>query len=309
MSKKNVLPLLILILLLPSIAISEAPGNATGAFLDLGIGARPLSMGQAFCALAEDGNAFYYNPAGLINTKDAYVDLSYQKLALDRFLGNFSTGVNLYDDAAVALSVTHSQVMDIYRRDTNGEKQGNLKNGEEQITVSFMKVISEKAGIAANLKYVQKTISEVTAYSVGFDIGVYGEFIPNRLAGGFSVLNINTEYPWNTSDYYFDGITEDSKFPKKMRAGLAYFLPKLPVTLTLDALKTGKKSLSLHGGVEGHISENFALRAGLNHKKPTFGFGLSKRFGELTISLDYAYVIPKLEGISSSHIIDLKTEF
>ena len=33
--------------------------------LDLDLGARPLGMGGAFVAVANDGNAGYWNPAGL----------------------------------------------------------------------------------------------------------------------------------------------------------------------------------------------------------------------------------------------------
>ena len=35
------------------------------SFFDLGIGARPLAMGGAFVGLADDGNALFYNAAGL----------------------------------------------------------------------------------------------------------------------------------------------------------------------------------------------------------------------------------------------------
>jgi hypothetical protein len=44
---------------LPASAYFEKGGVA-------GIGARPLGMGGAFCTIADDSNAVYYNPAGLI---------------------------------------------------------------------------------------------------------------------------------------------------------------------------------------------------------------------------------------------------
>ena len=39
-------------------------GGAGAAFNDIGVGARPLGMGGAFVALADDGNAANYNVAG-----------------------------------------------------------------------------------------------------------------------------------------------------------------------------------------------------------------------------------------------------
>ena len=40
--------------------------SATGyAFLKLGVGVRPVAMGNAFTAMSDDGNAVFWNPAGL----------------------------------------------------------------------------------------------------------------------------------------------------------------------------------------------------------------------------------------------------
>ena len=36
---------------------------------------RPMGMGNAFAAIADDGDAFYYNPAGLTATKKFRLDL------------------------------------------------------------------------------------------------------------------------------------------------------------------------------------------------------------------------------------------
>lgn len=45
--------------------LSAAPVSSVAQIFDLGMGARPLAMGGAFVGLADDGNALYYNPAGL----------------------------------------------------------------------------------------------------------------------------------------------------------------------------------------------------------------------------------------------------
>lgn len=45
-------------------ALAETYSNAASIF-DLGMGARPFSMGSAFVGLADDGNAILYNQAGL----------------------------------------------------------------------------------------------------------------------------------------------------------------------------------------------------------------------------------------------------
>ena len=41
--------------------------TTAASFLDIGIGARSLSMGGAFVAIADDPTALYWNPAGSVN--------------------------------------------------------------------------------------------------------------------------------------------------------------------------------------------------------------------------------------------------
>ena len=54
----------VLLLLFAVSASSEQYSNVASIF-ELGMGARPLAMGGAFVGLADDGNALFYNPAGL----------------------------------------------------------------------------------------------------------------------------------------------------------------------------------------------------------------------------------------------------
>ena len=51
---------LIIGLIIPCVA-----GEYGASFLEIGVGAKALSMGGAFCSISDDGTAFYWNPAGL----------------------------------------------------------------------------------------------------------------------------------------------------------------------------------------------------------------------------------------------------
>src|SRR5580704_17462652 len=44
---------------------SSANGTTAAEFLQLGVGARALTMGQAYTAVADDATAVYWNPAGM----------------------------------------------------------------------------------------------------------------------------------------------------------------------------------------------------------------------------------------------------
>jgi len=49
---------------------NENAGTCVGQFLKIGAGARACGMGEAFCAVANDVNAIYWNPAGLMQVKE-----------------------------------------------------------------------------------------------------------------------------------------------------------------------------------------------------------------------------------------------
>ena len=57
------LPLLTLFGLILLLILPVTPGQA--AFVDIGTGARPMGLGGAFTALADDASALYYNSAGI----------------------------------------------------------------------------------------------------------------------------------------------------------------------------------------------------------------------------------------------------
>ncbi len=60
--KKSILAIAFCVLVTQS-AFSQ--GYSAASFLELGIGARAMAMGGAYVAVANDGSAFYWNPAGI----------------------------------------------------------------------------------------------------------------------------------------------------------------------------------------------------------------------------------------------------
>src|ERR1700755_701261 len=66
-------------------------------FLNIGAGARGLAMGGAQVASAEDGNAGYWNPAGLVNVIDN-PNISFMH-------AEYFAGIGKYDYLSAALPV------------------------------------------------------------------------------------------------------------------------------------------------------------------------------------------------------------
>ena len=58
----------ILSIIITGILFSQTNVATTGAsFLEIGSGAKSLSMGSAFVSVANDVSALYWNPAGIVN--------------------------------------------------------------------------------------------------------------------------------------------------------------------------------------------------------------------------------------------------
>src|SRR5690349_1619520 len=85
-------PRYFLTLLLLQVFICRPPAQA--AFEDPGWGARPVGMGGAFTAIADDSNAPLYNPAGIVQVQWHELSAMYAQLfsGLTLYSGNAATG-------------------------------------------------------------------------------------------------------------------------------------------------------------------------------------------------------------------------
>jgi hypothetical protein len=77
MMKKLIGFLLILILITPiqSFALNKL-GQTGFKFLDVGVGARPAAMGEAYTVISDDANAIFHNPAGIAQMEAKNFDMT-----------------------------------------------------------------------------------------------------------------------------------------------------------------------------------------------------------------------------------------
>ncbi len=280
---------LITVAVLATGAFAGSAGGAA-AYLKMGVSARALGMGEAFSAVADDASAAYYNPAGIGTLEKREIHTMHAMLSLDRKF-DFANYV-LPDPARKgvwAFSWTRFGVDEIPETRVDGagnpllDANGNVRifsyfsDVENSYSLTFGRKINDKRSYGGSLKMLRHSLFDSSANGFGLDLG--GRYKTNdRTHVGLVFKNLGASMKWSGGSNVKDTI------PVTAVAGVSYqWKPK--VLTALDLEKTGSEDFKVKFGVEGKVSENIALRAGVNNKKLSIGAG----FNSNEWRFDYAF--------------------
>jgi len=128
-----------------------AAAAANAAFFDMGQGARPVGMGEAFVAVADDANAMYYNVAGMTQVRMLSTTATYTGY-MDGLSDSFIAAVvPMYKYGAFGVSWLNMSAGSLYSENTF--KLGYAYNLNKSWTAG------------ASLKYMMKSYSTGDATS------------------------------------------------------------------------------------------------------------------------------------------------
>jgi len=284
-------------------------GGAVAAFNDIGVGARPLGLGGAFVALADDGNAANYNAAGLGYINAAHLSMT----TAQRFRGLIN-----YNHIGGVLPLrsigSFGASIGILNEDSEIYK-------EQTITVSYGKTFLQKfafglnlksfsthfyennESVSAHLKNNSQFFAHTAAADFSFDLGMMANPI-DSLTFGFSAENL---FPANVS---VSEVGEDL-VPQNIRVGLTYRLTTIAATTKQEALREVLKSglglfeigfrdgdRQIHAGAELWLNRMIGVRAGYSLKSGVnsatgiaLGGSVKLPIAALRLQLDYAFQI------------------
>lgn len=223
------------------------PGATGMTFLKLGIGARPVAMGNAFNAVSDDGNALFWNPAGLGTSSGLH--LTGTGMNLLGFVNYFALGslVPLGDYGGLGAGVSYLYAQDT-RYDDRGQELGTFTNSDLLISLGYAYPIMPSLAAGGTLKFIRSQLAEYDAYSFGTDLGIIFKPV-DYVHLGSSLRNLGTprkfvdqwEYP-----------------PTNLRNGVAFIFPIMASQLTIAS------DLSLYPDADPTISAGaeLALRLG-----------------------------------------------
>ena len=292
-------------------------GTTSAQFLKIGVGPRPIGMGGAYTASADDINSIYWNPAGLAGmySREAYFNhvdwISDVKLDYAGF-GIEVPGFGTLGASVAVLSMGNMLVRTVEQPEGTGEY---FDAGSLLLGLTYARNLTDEFSIGFNAKYINEYIWHESAISFAFDVGALykipflnefrigasiSNFGPKMQLAGRDITQITKTGAGDGNLINTDLELDQYELPLLFRIGVAVDAIKNSenrLTVAADAVHPNDNSEHVNIGVEYSWNEIFFLRGGYKslfevegEQGLTLGVGLYYRvIGSLQFKIDYAY--------------------
>ncbi|MFZ1946313.1 MAG: PorV/PorQ family protein [bacterium] len=300
-------------------------GTSSGAFLRIGLGARPAAMAGAFVAICNDVTACAWNPAGLVHLEASQVALSHISWPADISYSHACYGIPVRSlDGAVALqfgslSADLVETQEYYPYGTGRE----FTFSDWLFGVSVAKRFTDKfsGGIAA--KYVREDLGvEVggpTTNALVLDAGTQYKIGPRNLHLAVALMNFGPDMTpggsytkrttAGTADAEYQGYAPATEF----KFGVAFSpvtTASLESVVDVELCHPADNEETIRIGGEAVVMGTLAVRGGhdlnADELKTSFGVGLKTDILRRSTSLDYGVTLS--EHLGTVHRVSLTVD-
>ncbi|MCK4532275.1 PorV/PorQ family protein [bacterium] len=302
----------VLSIVYPVFCFANNAGSNAFTFLQIGEGAKPVAMGEAYVALANDVNAIYWNPAGLGLVTQQEITASYLKYIVDINSGHFGY-VRPMLAGGLGMGLTYldyGKIKETTSENPIGESSGYYRPSNVAMIISYGRKINNRFSLGMNMKGIYENIQRYTANGIAVDLGtMYKVSLVKDLIVGFTVKNLG----FQTKAF----IEETYDLPLSFNFGLGYGLNSRFFKLGLNFCKPQNGDINVNVGGEycwkelislriGHKSIGEDLKTGSSKDSLTglsTGLGLNMK----SYQLDYAFV--PFNELGDTHRISLGMKF
>jgi len=263
---------------LTAIFSSGDVGTTMYPLLKIGVGPRPVALGEAYVGLADDITAAYWNPSGLSDLKDLQFFISHHEWFMDirdEYFILGMPGLNGY----FTLTGVYSSIKDVEIWDETNMPLGTENLWSGIFSISHGRKLKDNLSLGFGIKIMYEDLYEESIYDFALDIGIKLILNENfQLGGAIRDLSYKTEIP---SIVKIGGCYQGIK---RLKMVLDFTLPSDNVPY-------------LNAGIEFNINPFISIRSGwrsgpYNISNLGWESGFTTGFGikYAGINLDYAFV-------------------
>lgn len=306
---------IVFVLILSTTAVwSQAVRKYSNEFLNIGVDAASLAMGNAVTATSGDVNSGYWNPAGLISLEDNELALMHASYFANIALYDYAAFAKPLDDrSALAISLIRFGVDDILNTtqliDANGNIDYNrirlFSTADYALTLSYAREMPVQGlNMGANVKIIRRVIGDF-ASSLGFGLDFGLQYNSKNWKFGLMARDITTSVnTWSINEEAFATISDavegqNQELPEtlevtlpKLQLGIAHnweinydYTLKAEVDLlmrftqTNDIISSSSVSATPAAGIEFGYTGIVFLRAGVGNFQEITQLDGSNRIG------------------------------
>ena len=289
-----------------ALSVSKGFGGSNAlVFLQNGMGARPVGMGNAFVSIADDINAIYWNPSGLTQLKNVEFSAMHSSLFSD---------IVKYDMLSLALPIKNGLTLGAGLfslnidniRYTYVDSLGNpvptetyFKDSENALFLSVAKTINSKLSVGANIKIIYHNLYNYSAFGAGGDLA----FLYRPAA--------NLKIGFNAQNVFFSGLQFRSDGAKNiaypsLNLGVSYaFREKIRAAVCVEKnLYTNLFKYS--SGVELDLIRFLSVRTGLEMGR--LNGGVTFKLYKYQLDYSYSYAFSAI-NLGNSHRLSMIVRF
>ena len=312
MTRQHAILMTMLALFLRGAFALGSAGTEGASFLDIPVGADPAAMGSAYTALATNGYAPVWNPAGLASLNDnevagqhlAYLEsINYEFLS---FVHPFAADKESPLHKGIGFSAQYLGSGDITRTiaDSNGNylgDDGSFSSHYASYNLSYGQDLTERWAVGATGKWINASIDEVSANAFALDLGtMYRATDKLHLAG--TITNMGTSLKF---------LSDGDPLPLAFHAAAAYE-PMSHWLLSGEGVYERNGVGSVHFGTQWRPIEAVALRLG--YKTDTLKglspiAGLTTGIGLDVLGSEFAYAWAPYGDLGNAQYFSLLIHF
>ncbi|MES2201818.1 MAG: PorV/PorQ family protein, partial [candidate division FCPU426 bacterium] len=277
-------------LMLAPVALTAGPelvGTTSAAFVKLGSGSRPASLGEAYVALADDASGISYNPAGMSQMLTSEIQATHTEWFQGLRYENMNAVFSLGDGGMVGATFNFLSIPSLTRTEQindgpdpalNFVATGEFTPYDMQAALAYSRPLYPGILAGANLKVLSQNIDDRSTLGLGLDLGVMWLTKIKGLSAGASAQNLGT--PIKLKHEAFG-------LPMLLRLGGAYRMLDDKLTFLLEGDIPYDNSIVVAMGVEFEIAGRFYPRLGFRYNNifNPWSVGLGTKFGSLGLDL------------------------